>query len=426
VDQSPLFKFSIRRRLGRNSLWKLAGDGSRFLLALFLLLVARHYGPTRFGAFSLLYAAGIFFSIVADFGLNLLTTRQIAAHKADPGRFLRTFFSCKLLLLPFWILVPAGLCRLAPQPGVPTRLVLLLAASFAARNMLEFFGAVFSGFEKIQYEAALKLAAHLILLVGGFWAMAHGRSLSFLAATMLAGYLVAALVGGVWCHAMHGLFPLRAEPSTISVVYAEAFPLILMGAGLATLTKWNTLLLGFLGVAYDQIGWFSAAEKVVSALAALPMLVTAASYPVLSDLHKNAPERFPAAQAWLVRAFIAVGLVTASVIVAVSGALVHRLYGPGYAGARVSLCLLAVGIIASFPNHMLLNVLVASGRSAEGAWAALAACVANVVLTLILIPIWGVAGSALASSLAQFVLFCAAFILNQRASPRGALESVAR
>src|SRR5581483_9668316 len=108
----------LERRLGRNSVWKIAGDGSRFVLAFFLLLVARRYGPAAFGAFSLLYASGIVFSIVADLGLNLLATRQIAAHKRDPGPYLRTFLACKLLILPLWLAVPWLVFRFAPYPGV--------------------------------------------------------------------------------------------------------------------------------------------------------------------------------------------------------------------------------------------------------------------------------------------------------------------
>ena len=49
--------------------------------------------------------------------------------------------------------------------------------------------------------------------------------------------------------------------------------------------------------------------------------------------------------------------------------------------------------------------LVASGRSKEGARAILIACGANIALTLFMIPRWGISGSALASSLAQWALF---------------------
>jgi len=401
----------------------MAGDGSRFLLALFLLLVARHYGPAAFGVFSLLYAAAIFFSILADLGLNLLTTRQIAAHKADPGPYLRTFLSCKLVLLPLWIALPVAFCKLVPYPGLSLTLVALLAASFAMRNLLEFFGSIFSGFEQIQYEAVLKLSSHVILLAAGLWAMSQGRSITWMGAAMLAGYLFAAAVGALWCHRKWRLLPLALHSEGLSVLYAEALPLILMGAGLAMLTKWNTLLLGFFGVSAEQIGWFSASEKVIAALGALPMLITAASYPVLSDLYKNDPAGFATAQSRLLRLFLVVGLALAAAILVFSRPMIHVLYGDSYAGARVSFCLLAVGLVASFPNYMLLNILVASGRSAQGAWAALIACGANIVFTLVLIPLWGSSGSALASSLAQAVLFVAGYVFASKIHARAVLQS---
>ncbi len=411
------------RRVRRNTVWKVIGDGSRGLLAVFLLLVARHYGPAAFGAFSLLYAAAIFFSLLADLGLNLLATRQIAAHKADPGPYLRTFLACKLIVFPLWIALPAAAGGLISYPGISLPLIAVLAASFAMRNLLEFFGAIFSGFEQIQYEAVLKFSAHIIMLGLGIWAMSRGLSLTWMASAMLGGYLTAAC-GAAWCHRKWRIFPLAFHPEGLRILYSEALPLIVMGAGLATLTKWNTVMLGVFGVPAAHIGWFSASEKIIAALDALPMLVTAASYPVLSDLHKNNPAGFAAAKTRLLQIFIGAGLLTAAAIALLSGPMIRVLYGASYAGARPSLCLLALGLAAAFPNYMLLNMLVATGRSADGARAALLACAANILLTLILIPIWGIAGSALASSLAQAVLFAASYAFAAKTKDRPALQGI--
>lgn len=408
----------IGRRLRRNSFWKFAGDGSRILLAVFLLLIARHYGPAAFGSFSLIYAAGIFFSIVMDLGINLLATRQIAAHKNAPGDYLKTFLTCKLAILPVWLILPTLLSGAVSYPGISLSLIVLLAASFAMRNLLEFFGAVFSGFEQMQREAALKLGSHALMLGLGAWAMSRELSMPWAAAAMLAGYSAGAVLGAVWCHRRWNLFPLSFHPQGLSILYAESLPLILMGAGLATLTKWNTLMLGFFGIPAAHIGWFSASEKVLAALEALPVLVTAASYPVLSDLHKNDAPGFTSAKAWLLKVFLLIGLITAAVIALASGPIIRVLYGASYADARPALCLLGLGLAAAFPNFMLLNILVASGRSGDAARAALVACAANVVLNLLLIPSWGIAGSALASSLGQTVLLAVGWAYAAR-TPAG-------
>lgn len=404
----------LHQRLKRNSFWKFAGDGSRALLAVFLLLVARHYGPAAFGAFSLIYAAFIFFSIVADLGINLLATRQVAAHKDDPYPYLRTFFFCKLVLLPLWIVLPIAVCRWISYPGISLSLIALLAASFAMRNLLEFFGAVFTGFERIEQEAALKLAAHVLLLGSGLWVMSRGLSLVWIGAAMCGAYGAAAAAGAVWGQRQWRLFPLEFHPQGLAVLYSEAWPLLLMGAALAALTKWNTLALGFFGVAAAQIGWFSAAEKAIAALAVLPALITAASYPVLSDLHKNDAAGFSSARARLLKTFLFAGALAAAAVALLSGPMIRVLYGDSYAGAQAALCVLAAGLVASFPNVMLLNALVASGRSADGARAALIACAANIGLTLILIPVWGIFGSALAATLSQGVLLAAGLLGTRR------------
>ena len=56
--------------------------------------------------------------------------------------------------------------------------------------------------------------------------------------------------------------------------------------------------------------------------------------------------------------FLGIGLLAAAAISILSGPMIRILYGASYAGARPALRLLAFGLVAMFPNCMLLNILV--------------------------------------------------------------------
>ena len=84
--------------------------------------------------------------------------------------------------------------------------------------------------------------------------------------------------------------------------------------------------------------------------------------------------------------------------------LIHLVYGPGFAKAALPLRLLACSIPFLYVGYVLVNVLVSSDRTR---WAALATGVAGAISiagNLLLIPIFGIVGAALAAIAGQLSL----------------------
>ena len=92
-------------------------------------------------------------------------------------------------------------------------------------------------------------------------------------------------------------------------------------------------------------------------------------------------------------AFGSVGLMCASAPI-----LIPAVYGPAFAGSVAPLLALAPGLIALGATRTLSSFLLRLYRPLVTSGLALAALVANVALNLLLIPIWGIVGCALVSS----------------------------
>ena len=407
---------TITERIRLNAFWKILADGSHFLLGLCLMLVARHYGPAEFGVFSLLYAAAISFSILADAGLNLLTTRQIAASKKESGEYIGTFFSCKLAILPLWFIVPAIFFRYSLGVACSFNLIILFALAFSMRNFMEFFGAVFTGFECIQYEAMMKSLANSVILIAALTSMLQGRPISWIAASMCVGYMTGTSMGTILFRSKWRMTLLVWQPRRLSRLYSEALSIVLVGICNAALTKWNMVALGLMHVPVRDIGLFGAADKLLAALGLLPAIITAACYPVLSDIHSNAPQNFRHTAFRLIGIFTAAGALCAIAVLSCGRPAIALLYGEAYLGAQGTLHILALGMIAMFPNAILLNTLIVTGRSWQAAKSTIMACLINVALSLPLIAYRGIIGSAVASSAAQGVLFlsCLLYLMSSK------------
>ena len=88
----------VGRRVGRNTLYLLGGEGAtKVLAAVYQILLARYLGAQAFGEFSFALALMAILGIVSDFGLSTLVTRAVARraevvrdvlHRALWARFL--------------------------------------------------------------------------------------------------------------------------------------------------------------------------------------------------------------------------------------------------------------------------------------------------------------------------------------------------
>lgn len=97
------------------------------------------------------------------------------------------------------------------------------------------------------------------------------------------------------------------------------------------------------------------------------------------------------------------------------------LFGDGYAAVPGVLLLLVAGVAATGYSRVLANDIAAQGRPGLNAWTGLAAALANLLLALWLVPAQGIAGAALASTMAYLlnsVLKVWTFCFLNRCSPR--------
>jgi O-antigen/teichoic acid export membrane protein len=98
----------------------------------------------------------------------------------------------------------------------------------------------------------------------------------------------------------------------------------------------------------------------------------------------------------------------------------RAVYGDGFAPAATPLRLLAASIPFLYLGYVLINVLVSSDRPALAALASGVAGGVTIAGNVLLIPVWGIAGSAIAAILAQASLVLVGAIATDRAVVRSA------
>lgn len=409
---------SIARRASGNIAFKALGEMSRFAWALLLILVARRLGGEALGRISFAFSFTYICVLLTDLGLNVLVVREVARDRSAAGRYLGNLLALKLLSVPVTFGVIAAVIALSRYPPEVVAVVLLFAGINLARGVLELYGAVFSGLEVMGREAILKHLYQVSLLLSGGIALALGCGPKGMAVALLIASLLTVAIGS-------GL--VRRTIPSVRLLWDGAFCLTLLrralpvGITVMFIVLYNEsdiIFLSYLGQGEREVGWYAAASKIMKLLQLIPMLVVGGIYPVFSDLARGPKGSLNTAYSGTMKLLLMIAVPAAIIVAGFAEPIVRLVYGPGFTPAILPLRLLAGSVPFLYLGYVFVNILVSSDHLI---WAALAtggAAAINIVANLLLIPVFGISGSAWAAIAAQVGLVVIGAVAVERVVAR--------
>ena len=281
---------SLRRPLAENIVSLACLQAINYVVPLITLpYLVRVLQPSQFGLLSFAQGIVLYFDFFTDFGFNYSATRAIACHRHEPGAVRRIFWSTlfsKVLLMALSTVALALLVAATPK--------LRNTASLFAANSLYLVGTTLFPIWFLQGQERMKVAVA---------ALGIGRLLTIPAILLFVrsphDYVnAAAIQASVELTAGLLTFPFIVRrmdlrwyrPSWVDLketIY-EAWPLFLSSSALFLSTSSTAVILGLL--AGDiQVGYFSAADKLIKASIAALSPLGQALYPHIADVKRASP-----------------------------------------------------------------------------------------------------------------------------------------
>jgi O-antigen/teichoic acid export membrane protein len=388
---------SASRRAGRNVVAVMAGEilGKVATLA-FTVILARQLGASGFGAFSYALALGLLLGTFTSWGFDADVLRRGSADPAD----LDTALGQALLLrgLHAVVVLPGGALYLAlarPDVGASVATVLVVVATLldsvgdagrAAATARE--RPAWSSFALVFQRSAACVLAIVALSLGG----------DLVAVSAM--YLISSGLGLVALTALLrrlGVRPAVRHPDRAGLarMWRGTFLLGLDVVVAMALFRVDALLLGAL-VGARQVAEYMVAYRLVETVMFVSWAVARSLFPAMARARAGRPLLAVADNALAVAGAL---LVPYGVVVLVDGErLVGLIFGGEYGGDAVtSLYFLAFSPLAFSLAYLCGYVLFAQGRLVQVVVASTAGLAVNVVLNLVLIPVYGAPGAAFAT-----------------------------
>jgi polysaccharide transporter, PST family len=371
--------------------------------------VARYLGPAYFGTFNYAFAIVTIVGGLASLGLDSVVVREVLKQPQDTGEILGTSFALKLAAGIAGVFLVIATIRLL-QPDDPltqsVAAVLALGMLFQSLDPIDFW---FQSQVQARYVVMARNGAFLTLAAVKVLLIVNGAPLLAFA-WAATGEAALAAVGLTVVYHRRGLrlFSWSGATARARGLLASSWPQIAGGLAILIYMRIDQVMLGqMLGA--SGVGIYSAAVRVSEVWYFIPSAVVASVLPSIIAAHKEDGvlywRRIEQLQRWLVRMAYAIAVP----VTFLGESVIVALFGADYAAAGTVLTIHIWAAVFVFmgvgqgPWFLAEDMLrVALQRTIAGA-------VVNVALNLVLIPVWGVIGAAVATVLSYAV---SAFLVN--------------
>ena len=407
-------------RLARQATVSLGGNfAGRFLNFLTYAALARLLGPASLGLYAIGMALLQMLEGVARLGMSSGVIRLGTKYRRGAPIALRQVLTvaltltagCGLLLAgALWVLAP-WIASVIFGNGSLAVVIRWFAAAVPLVAMLRVVAAATRVTLRTKYSVwASEIApgiANLLLLVF-FW----------LAGEALLGTIAARVLSFGVALAIAVLLLVRLFPGSLSVrhynrrtarqLLSFSVPTALASILSGLLFSMDRLLIGVFGTPAD-VGVYQVAAQTALVLGSLLAGVNAIFVPMAADLHhlrehQRLQSLFRISTRWGLHAATPLFLV----IITFSPEILDALYGEKYRRASAALLILSCGQLVNIATGAAGSLLTMSGHPKRWLAITASAAAANLGLNLILIPRAGIAGAAMATSLASLLLCSAA------------------
>ena len=397
------------KRFSRNSFFLALSYALRFAASILVtVIVARSVTKEDFGRLAFALILSTFFGVAADFGLPILTVRNIARDHSLLRRYYRNILTLKCV---FSVAAFAGVVlfvNLLQYPPETKHVVYPIAGFMFIASLGTYHYSLFRGLERMDIDATASLIYNgslvvcvlgSVLLAGGVYPLAIGR--------VTTGYLAAGVVATALILL---IFSKRAGGPRISIDIAFWKKLLKESRYFA--------MFGMLGLVYMQIdtlmlsklranpegemALYQAPVKLLSAAVMIVGIVVNVFMPMLSRRFAGPREDFKS----LVRTLNRIGITLTAPLtifcIVYSREILTFLFRPEYAAAKYIFVVLSIGHLVWFcPPYA--AVFSAMGRQRINFFVSAICAGVNVVLNLIFIPRYGAIAAA-ATTLATYLL----------------------
>ena len=367
--------------------------GISFVVTIF---VVRYLGPKEFGLYS--YALSFFwlFGSLSTLGLEAITTREIVKYPDKKDEINGTVFFLRLAGSVSAIIIIAVTLFLTGEETYTSILILILSGSFLFQSfsVIEYY---FRGIVKAKYNAyALSVSVILSSALKVIFILIKAPLIYFVFAVVFEYVALAAGLVVVYRYNKFSILNWKYSKALASSLLKDSWPLALSGVVVMIYVRIDQIMIKNM-MSVEAVGYYSAAVRLCEAWYFIPVTLCNSIFPAIvnaknvsTEFYNNRMQKLYDLLTWL-----AIGIAVPVTIF--SEQIIQLLFGNEFSSASPVLTIYIWAGVAVFLGVASSQYLINENLTKLSFNRNFIGMILNIILNFILIPKFGIIGSAVAT-----------------------------
>lgn len=376
---------------------------------LYFMYLARQLPADSVGKYAFSISFSFMFAVFMDFGTNSFLIRKIARNEEDSNKNVNNVFVLEIILGIIFILVSSLFVNIIGYPEITKQLVYIGIITVFFDNLTTTFYATLRGKQELWFESIGYAAYQVIVFSLGIYFVTNNYPLIYLAIPPLlasSSNLIYSII--IAKKRSNFKFDLYFKSIELIHIIKEALPFALTGIFTKIYSSIDSFFLSIFSTD-EHIAYYQASYKLVFALQFIPIAIGSAIFPAFAKYFKDDKNQLKNIfiKSFSVLSFVAIPLSFLFSILAKD--IVLFLY-PKYVESIPVLQIFSFSFFFMFLNTPVGLILSSCDKQKINTRNSFIAMLVNLVLNLILIPIFDIKGAAMASLISFSILFSLNFI----------------
>jgi PST family polysaccharide transporter len=365
--------------------------------------IVRYLGPEQFGLLSFAAAFVGLFGAFVSLGLQSIAVRDIVRNLDCAPETLGITAILQLISgTAAYLIVLIAIAYLRPDDSIARTIVAILGSTMLLKaseiSVYWFESQVLSKYTVwVQNVVFLVFAAVKVILI-----LQQASLIAFVWTMLAEAVVVAIILLGVMSKYGLLLTKLRINIKRAKSLLKDSWPLLLSGIAVTLYMKIDQIMLGHM-IGDEAVGVYSAALRISEVWYFIPMVIVASTFPAILESKKRSEKQYYARLQKLFDLMVVISIGLALPMTFLSTPIVTLLFGEAYRDAGIILSIHIWAAVFVFLGVASSQWIIAEGRQMLSLQRTVIGAFVNVALNLLLIPVCGAVGAALATVISYSV-----------------------
>lgn len=400
-----------KKRVFTNVMWALSGKLINMMSVLFVgILVARYLGPEQYGLMNFVISYVALFTIISNFGLDNIEIRELSKHNEQKDSIIGTCLSLRFIFATLAIIILLVTLIFLGKDRFTTIMIITYSLTIYSGcfNVIRNY---FTSIVKNEYVVKTEITRTFIGAVIKIVLLLLGMPLyAFVLASIFDTFLVASGYCISYRKFVGKMKLWYFKRDMVPFLLKESFPLVLSGAAVVIYQRIDQVMIGSM-IDFESVGYFSTAGRFLEIVLFLPTILVQTVTPLLIRAKERSQLEFEHKSRQFVSIVTWFSIIVSFVVMLVAFPLIKYTFGNAYLPAVPVLQILVwktVGMALSSSGGQLI---IMDGIQKWAFIKNLLACFVCIGFNLLLIPKYGIVGSAYVTIITLLFAGCFANIL---------------